>query len=139
MPSFTEMYYKVQGYSADPHLKPEEMQSIEVGLKYQNRVFYGALALWHHHGKNMIDWIMDTSKGDQAMWESVNHTTINSIGLEVSGGIDLRQLLGQNVLRQLKLSYSYIDQDKKPSSTCAINSSATSVYSWPNDWHSVCQ
>ena len=113
MPSFTEMYYKVQGYSADPHLKPEEMQAIEVGLNYQNRVIYGSLTLWHHHGKNMIDWIMDTSKGDQAMWESVNHTTINSIGLEVSGGIDLRQLLGQNVLRQLKLSYSYIDQDKK--------------------------
>ena len=113
MPSFTEMYYKVQGYSADPHLKPEEMQAIELGVGYQNRVLYGNLSLWHHHGKNMIDWIMDTSKGDQAVWESVNHTTINSIGLEISGGLDLRQLLGQDVLKQLKLSYSYIDQDKK--------------------------
>ena len=31
MPSFTEMYYKLQGYSADPHLKPEEMQALEIG------------------------------------------------------------------------------------------------------------
>lgn len=62
----------------------------------------------------MIDWIMDTSKGDQAIWESVNHTTINSVGLEVSAGLDFRQLLpSQSMLKSLKLSYSYIDQDKK--------------------------
>ena len=62
----------------------------------------------------MIDWIMDTSKGDQAVWESVNHTTINSVGLEVSAGMDFQQLLpAQSVLKRLRLSYSYIDQDKK--------------------------
>ena len=114
MPSFTEMYYKVQGYSADPHLKPEEMQALEVGLNYQNRAFYASAALWYHHGKNMIDWIMDTSKGSEAVWQSVNHTKINSVGLEVSGALNLLQLLpGQSVLKHLKLSYSYIDQDKK--------------------------
>jgi iron complex outermembrane receptor protein len=31
MPSFTEMYYKLQGYAADPHLKPEEMRALEIG------------------------------------------------------------------------------------------------------------
>ena len=114
MPSFTEMYYKVQGYSADPHLKPEEMQAIEAGVTFQTLPFTLNTTFWYHHGKNMIDWIMDTSKGDQAVWESVNHTKINSIGLEVSAGLDFRQLLpNQNVLRNLKLSYSYIDQDKK--------------------------
>jgi iron complex outermembrane receptor protein len=114
MPSFTEMYYKVQGYSADPHLKPEEMQALEVGLNYHSMAFYGSAALWYHHGRNMIDWIMDTSKGSEAVWQSVNHTTINSVGLEVTGGIDLLQVLpGQRVLKHLKLSYSYIDQDKK--------------------------
>ena len=114
MPSFTEMYYKVQGYSADPHLKPEEMQAIEAGVTFQTLPFTLNTTFWYHHGKNMIDWIMDTSKGDQAVWESVNHTKINSIGLEVSAGLDFRQLLpNQNVLKNLKLSYSYIDQDKK--------------------------
>ena len=37
MPSFTEMYYKVQGYSADPHLKPEEMQAVEVGINWRHK------------------------------------------------------------------------------------------------------
>ena len=114
MPSFTEMYYKVQGYSADPHLKPEEMQAVEVGVNWNHQGLDASVTGWHHHGKNMIDWIMDTSKGDQAVWDSVNHTTINSVGLEVSAGMDFQQLLpAQSVLKRLRLSYSYIDQDKK--------------------------
>ena len=110
MPSFTEMYYKLQGYSADPHLKPEEMQAIEAGAHFQSSMFNIQCALWHHHGRNMIDWIMDTSKGDEAVWESVNHTTINSIGLEASATIDLSQIAPR--LPLLKFEYSYIDQNK---------------------------
>ena len=114
MPSFTEMYYKVQGYSADPHLKPEEMQAVELGINYQHKGFYGTAVIWHHHGKNMIDWVMDTSKGDDAVWESVNHTTINSIGLELATSIDLAQIYpGQTFLKSASLNYSYINQDKK--------------------------
>ncbi len=114
MPSFTEMYYKVQGYSADPHLKPEEMQAVELGINYQHKGIYGTAVIWHHHGKNMIDWIMDTSKGSDAIWESVNHTTINSIGVELTTKLDFTQLLpSQQFLRTFTLNYSYINQDKK--------------------------
>ena len=92
MPSFTEMYYKLQGYCADPHLKPEEMQAIEIGvngdwyLRTGSRLTVNS-AFWYHHGSNMIDWIMDTSKGSEAEWQSVNHTAINSIGFEASASI----------------------------------------------------
>ena len=114
MPSFTEMYYKLQGYAADPHLKPEEMQALEAGINYTDGDFNGSVTAWHHHGKNMIDWIMDTSKGDEAVWESVNHTTINSVGVELAAGLDFSQLLpAQRLLQSLNLSYSYIDQDKE--------------------------
>lgn len=106
MPSFTEMYYKLQGYSADPHLKPEEMQALEVGAGWQQSNIHIEATLWHHHGKNMIDWIMDTSKGDEAVWKSVNHTEINSTGLELLTEVRWQQAA-------IKLSYSYISQDKK--------------------------
>jgi iron complex outermembrane receptor protein len=39
MPSFTEMYYKLQGYCADPHLKPEEMQALEFGSTIHYSLF----------------------------------------------------------------------------------------------------
>ena len=106
MPSFTEMYYKLQGYSADPHLKPEEMRAIELGITSYFSHFTSHLSIWHHHGTNMIDWIMDTSQGDAAVWKSVNHTEINSLGLEASA-----QLFILN--SKFLISYSYIHQDKK--------------------------
>ena len=110
MPSFTEMYYKLQGYSANPHLKPEEMQAIELGANVNCQLSTVncqlSTTLWHHHGKDMIDWIMDTSKGSEAEWQSVNHTQINSLGLEASA-----QLFILN--SKFLISYSYIHQDKK--------------------------
>ncbi|MBR1932280.1 MAG: TonB-dependent receptor [Prevotella sp.] len=113
LPSFTEMYYKLQGYAADPHLKPEEMQAVEVGTQYQSPTLQAKASLYHHHGQNMIDWIMDTSEGSSAEWQSVNHTKINSYGLEASAMVDFSLLWpSQQVLRRLSLSYSYIDQDK---------------------------
>ena len=106
MPSFTEMYYKLQGYNADPHLKPEEMQALEVGFTAHYSLFTIHSTLWHHHGSNMIDWIMDTSKGDEAEWQSVNHTTINSIGFETGVQLSISPY-------QLSINYGYIHQDKQ--------------------------
>ena len=116
MPSFTEMYYKLQGYSADPHLKPEEMQAIELGLNGSWFRVNGSgikvhSALWYHHGSNMIDWIMDTSKGEAAEWQSVNHTTINSLGFEASASINVPLFTHHASL--FTVSYSYIHQDKQ--------------------------
>ena len=78
------MYYKLQGYAADPHLKPEEMQALEVGAQLATPHVEAKTTLFHHHGRNMIDWVMDTSLGDAAVWQSVNHTRINTTGLEIS-------------------------------------------------------
>lgn len=111
MPSFTEMYYKLQGYKADPHLKPEEMSALEAGVAYHRKGLNLSATVWHHHGRNMIDWIMDTSAGNAAEWRSVNHTKINSIGVELTAGYSFPLLAGR--LSSVKASYSYIDQDKE--------------------------
>ena len=106
MPSFTEMYYKLQGYCADPHLKPEEMQALEFGSTIHYSLFTIHSTLWYHHGSNMIDWIMDTSKGSEAEWQSVNHTAINSIGFEAGAQLSILN-------SQLSISYAFIHQDKQ--------------------------
>ena len=106
MPSFTEMYYKLQGYSADPHLKPEEMRAFEVGGQYSQRTLTVSATIWRHHGHNMIDWIMDTSLDDEAIWQSVNHTKVNSIGMEISARLNIQSSI-------FNISYSYINQDKE--------------------------
>ncbi len=106
MPSFTEMYYKLQGYKADPHLKPEEMTAIELGSNVQCAMFNVQCTAWYHHGRNMIDWIMDTSLGDDAVWQSVNHTKVNSIGFEAAVKFNVQSSM-------FNVSYSYINQAKE--------------------------
>ncbi|MBR6189377.1 MAG: TonB-dependent receptor [Prevotella sp.] len=105
LPTFTEMYYKLQGYAADPHLKPEEMQALEVGAQLATPHVEAKTTLFHHHGRNMIDWVMDTSLGDAAVWQSVNHTRINTTGLEISLTTQFSPLTAH-------LSYTYLSQDK---------------------------
>ena len=114
MPSFTEMYYKLQGYQADPHLKPEEMQAVQAGVTFSPAGATFSATGWYHHGRNMIDWIMDTRLGQEATWQSVNHTRLNSIGMELSARLNMLQLLPrQHVLRSMNVSYSYITQSKE--------------------------
>ena len=114
MPTFTELYYSVGGHKADKYLKPEEMQAVEVGVKYLRPGIRGMLSLYRYHGTNMIDWIKDISQGDDAPWQSVNHTVINTMGAEASIFFDIRELMRRDVfLRSVNLSYSYIDQDKE--------------------------
>lgn len=113
MPSFTEMYYKLQGYSANPYLEPEEMQAVEIGARYATPAVEAKAAVYYHHGKNMIDWIMDMSQGENAVWQSVNHTRINSVGAEASLALNLARMLpGQRVLRRVNVAYNYINQEK---------------------------
>ena len=54
----------------------------------------------------MIDWVMDTSKGDEAVWQSVNHTKLNSIGFEISTMVNVKWSM-------VNVSYSFIHQDKE--------------------------
>lgn len=114
MPSFTELYYSVDGHKADKHLKPEEMSAIEGGLRYASGGVNATVTVYHHWGRNMIDWIMDTSAGDAAEWTSVNHARINSTGIEANVALDFSRILpSQRILRSLNAAYSYIDQSQR--------------------------
>ncbi len=114
MPTFTELYYSVDGYKADKYLKPEEMKAFEMGLKYLTPAIRGTISVYHYRGTNLIDWIKDLSEGDDAPWESVNHAKVNTTGVETSVNVNFDELLQRHtLLRNLTLSYGYIYQDKK--------------------------
>ena len=82
MPSFTELYYSVGGHKADKYLKPEEMRAVEGGVKYSSRWLKVQASIFHHHASNMIDWVMDSREADP-IWQSVNHTKVNTLGQEI--------------------------------------------------------
>ena len=104
MPSFTELYYSVGGHKADKYLKPEELHAVEGGVKFNTTHFSAKASVFHHHARNMIDWVMDTRE-TEPVWESVNHTKVNTTGLEASAIL-------HSSLFTLHLAYCYLHQDK---------------------------
>lgn len=113
MPSVTELYYSVGGHKADKHLKPEELQAFEGGVKYLGCGITASASMFYNHCKNMIDWILDTTEGDNAVWKSVNFTKINTLGAEASLSMQLDRIFPQqHVLKSLDLAYTYMTQDK---------------------------
>ena len=104
MPSFTELYYSVGGHKAYKYLKPEELHAIEGGVKFNTTHFSAKASVFHHHARNMIDWVMDTRE-TEPVWESVNHTKVNTTGLEASAIL-------HSSLFTLHLAYCYLHQDK---------------------------
>ncbi len=104
MPSFTELYYSVGGHKADKYLKAEEMQALEGGIKYSSHRITAKASIFHHHARNMIDWVMDTRDADP-VWQSVNHTKINTLGEEITLNSQLSSL-------NFQLSYCHLHQSK---------------------------
>jgi iron complex outermembrane receptor protein len=104
MPSFTELYYSVGGHKADKYLKPEELHAVEGGVKYSNYWLTAQTSIFHHHARNMIDWVMDTRDPD-AVWQSVNHTRVNTTGVETNATLNAKRYT-------LNLAYCYLHQNK---------------------------
>ncbi len=111
MPSFTELYYSVGGHQADKHLKPEELHAVEGGVKYLTPAITAQVSVYYHHLRNMIDWVMDPSTADP-VWQSVNHTKVNTLGFESSVSLSMEQLLGWQK-SSFSVAYSYNDQSKR--------------------------
>jgi len=110
MPSFTELYYSVGGHKADKYLKPEELRAVEGGVKYAGLWLTMKASMFHHHCRNMIDWILDPTEAEP-IWKSVNYTKVNTLGVEASATLNLEQLL--HIKRSsFNIQYCYMDQDK---------------------------
>ena len=114
MPSVTELYYSVGGHKADKYLKPEELSALEGGVKYTHGGVTASANVFYNHSKNIIDWILDTKEGEDAVWKSVNFTKINTLGVQGNVAFDFKRMMpGQNILKSFNISYTYLDQDQK--------------------------
>ena len=133
MPTFTELYYSVGGHRADPNLKAEKLRALEGGVKILGRGFRAVAAAYYNRGYDLIDWIMDTSAGDDAPWMSVNHTRLNTFGQEVTLRLTFPEILGNPdfFLRSLNLGYSHQSQNKQ------LETNVRSLYSLEYIRHKV--
>lgn len=114
MPTFTELYYSTnETHQGNKDLAPEKMQAYEVGIKYRQSGIEGTLSVYHHRGKDLIDWVRPI---DEPIYYSMNHTKIKATGIEVSSLFNLRKLINPNLpLTSVYVGYSHINQNKAES------------------------
>lgn len=111
MPTFTDLYYESKVIKGNPHMKPEESEAFEVGVKYNTHFLRAHLAGFYRKGKNMIDWIKETPE-DEA-WQSRNLTKLDNLGMEANISLFPRELGNDRFfIRKAEISYAFIHQDK---------------------------
>jgi vitamin B12 transporter len=107
LPTFTDLYYKSATQDANPALQPEYSMTAELGFKYNQ----GALKIdgsgFYRRGKDIIDWVKFP---DQEKWQSMNLTTLNTFGADISAAYSFNE----GLIKNLMLTYAYIDTDKAP-------------------------
>jgi vitamin B12 transporter len=110
LPTFTDMYYKGPMNNGNQNLLPEEITGYDIGYQYSGSFVKTQTSIFYSQGANMIDWV----KTDLAeKWTTINHTTLNNMGLEFSMVLFLDKIfVNQTILKSLALDYGYINQEK---------------------------
>ena len=107
MPTFTDLYYNTATHSGNANLKPEQSQSLDLGVNYTNHYLSLSLNSYLMHGENMIDWVKNQEK-----WQSVNHATIHKRGIEIQATLDLHKTLNlPHPNTTIRLAYNRLHQE----------------------------
>jgi len=110
VPTYTELYYHDPANKGNPRLKPEEAWSYEAGFAWAEGAYAGEVSLFRRDGRNLIDYVRDTSN---APWEAHNITSVTTNGAEVSAGLFPGALIPGFPVYRLRLGYAFLDSDKE--------------------------
>jgi len=108
LPTFTDLYYVGPQHTANPDLKPENSQTIEIGTKILKPDWKLDVAGYYRMGQNIIDWVKLTPT---ANWISENLTNVNALGADIS----FEYIFHQSFIRKMGINYSYLQSDKSAS------------------------
>ncbi|MDR0866533.1 MAG: TonB-dependent receptor [Candidatus Symbiothrix sp.] len=110
LPTFTDLYYVAPEQQGQPDLQPEKSESVELGLKYDNRFLSISFTGFDEQGKNLIDWIKETP--NDAQWKATNLTSVDKTGFEINAAISFQEILPQLSTTRLNLGYMFLHQTR---------------------------
>ena len=103
MPTFTDLFYKSPTNEGNKDLKPERVQSLRLGYRYNSNLLTLNSQLFYDWGTDMIDWVM-YSPTDK--YHSANFRLDNR-GFSINS-----KLSTLNSKLSLKVGYYFIDQKR---------------------------
>ncbi len=107
LPTFNDLYYNnpKQKIIANPNLRPEKSQTIELGTKIYQENWKLDATVYYRMGQNVIDWVKLHS---DSIWQSKNLTSVNAFG----GDVSFVYYFQNGFIKKLGLTYSYLQMDK---------------------------
>lgn len=106
IPTYTDLYYIGPINIGNDQLAPEQAQNYEFGVKYSKGNFRTEAAYFVRSTDNLIEWArMQETK----TWQPQNFSKVNFNGLEISMNYRVNPNGKKIQLKELNLSYNYID------------------------------
>jgi iron complex outermembrane receptor protein len=106
IPTYTDLYYIGPTNIGNDQLAPEQAQNYEFGVKYSKGNFRAEAAYFVRSTDNLIEWArMQETK----TWQPQNFSKVNFNGLEISMNYRVNPNGKKIQLKELNLSYNYID------------------------------
>lgn len=106
-PTFTELYLNTSTVKADPNLKPEKAMSLELGYKYQSKVYSSVVSVFYRKTTDAIDKVKRPALAVPTM---ENIDDINMLGLELNQNILLENYV--KFLKKLTFNYAFLKADR---------------------------
>jgi vitamin B12 transporter len=111
LPTFTDLFYSGPTNFGNPDLKPEEASTVESGFRFSESWMDVQIGGFYRQGHDLIDW---GRLPGETRYTTSNLNRVDAYGLEFSGNLNLMKLVpGQQLLRNLNVSYSYLEQDQE--------------------------
>lgn len=108
IPTYTDLYYVGPTNIGNADLVPEQARSFEVGGKWNRSGWRGELVYFNRYSENLIEW---TRTSDQEPWQprNLNEVTFNGVEASIHYAINPS---GRSIqVKELMLSYNFIDAD----------------------------
>lgn len=137
LPTFTDLFYSGPTNLGNADLLPEEALSLESGFKVNWLQMTFDIAIFRRWGRQMIDWVR--YPGNE-LWLSMNHTAVNSSGLEVGGQWQILQRRGAGYKGSSASSASAASVSSASVSAASVSAAGPGVgplLTWAYTWTSV--
>lgn len=105
-PTFTDLYYSDPATSGNPNLEPEKALAQEIGVKYSDGKFSGALAIFNRDSEDLIDYVRPNT--DATIFTAANIAEVSTQGVELESAYKFKM---KNYDQVLTFGYTYLNDD----------------------------
>ena len=105
-PTFTDLYYSDPATSGNPNLEPETALAQEIGVKYSDDKFSGALAIFNRDSEDLIDYVRPNT--DASIFTAANIAEVSTQGIEFESSYKFKM---SNYNQTITFGYTYLNDD----------------------------